>query len=321
MIRTLLAAIALSLASPCLGQEPTEPGPGTRPVPAELQKAGVQRFLFNGWQGPAIPVWYLRPASAGADAPVLFVMHGVGRDADRYIGEWVDLARQHGIVIIVPEFSRAAFPGAAGYNNGALFDAEGHPKPRAVWSYSALEPIFDAVVAREALKAGGYALYGHSAGAQFVHRHVQTGGGPRLTRAIAANAGSYMFPTEDVAWPFGAGGLPPGAWDASRALAQPLILLLGTADNDPKHRSLPSQPEAQAQGPHRLARGKAFFAFARQQAKAQKIPLGWRCYLAPDVAHDNGRMAPFAIALLLAPNASSPSAECADASDLMPKQR
>jgi poly(3-hydroxybutyrate) depolymerase len=301
MNRALILAALLAAPTPSAARAPSD-------VPPALATAGVQRFMFSGWAGPAIPVWYLRPASAGPDAPVLFVMHGVRRDADRYVGEWVELAAAHGVVVVVPEYSDAAFPRALNYNHGRMFDAAGAPRPRGDWSWSAIEPVFDAVVARERLGARDYALYGHSAGAQFVHRHVLTGGGPRMRLAIVANAGSYAMPTPDAPWPFGAGGLPPGAFDAATAFRRPLALLLGTADNDPKHPSLPDQPEAQAQGPHRLARGQNFYAFSRRAAGPA---LAWTCALAPDVGHDNGRMAPFALALVLGRAAPRPGADCA----------
>jgi poly(3-hydroxybutyrate) depolymerase len=300
MIRPLLAALALALSVPA----PAQP----LPVPPALAEAGVQRFRFDGWPGPALPVWYLRPPAARADAPVLFVMHGVGRDADRYIGEWVALARAQGIVLVVPEFPKDTFPGAAAYNNGGMGTPGATAETRARGAFGVIEPLFTAITAREKLTTPRYILYGHSAGAQFVHRYVMTGGGPRLARAIAANAGSYMWPDPGIAFPFGTGGLAPGIWNPKAAFTQPLALLLGTADNDPKHPSLPDQPEAQAQGPHRLARGEAFYAAAKQAAGPG---FAWTCSLAPGVGHDNGRMAPFALALILGQETPTAGAGCA----------
>jgi hypothetical protein len=46
---------------------------------------------------------------------------------------------------------------------------------------------------------------------------------------------------------------------------------------------------------HRLARGKFFYARAEQAAKDFKIPFGWQLSFAPDVDHDDARMAPFAV--------------------------
>jgi len=313
MTRTyvLAAFLVLALAGPAGAQTP--PAPTT--VPPALAEKGVQRFVFNGWAGPEIPIWYLRPVDAKANAPLLFVLHGVGRDADRYIAEWVDIARAHGVVIVVPEFPAASFPKALAYNHGGLFDEAGNPRPREAWAFSSIEPIFDAVKAREKLSAGGYHIYGHSAGAQFVHRFVLTGGGPRMQQAISANAGSYAMPTSAVNWPFGMGRLPPGLWKPAAAFSAPLVLLLGTADNDPEHRSLPDQPEAKAQGPHRLARG---LAFRETAAKEAGPALAWTCALAPGVGHDNGRMAPFAMALVTGKATPIAGADCKEISPLLP---
>lgn len=282
------------------------------PVPADLAKQGVKRFRFDGWAGPALPVWYLRPRSAGADAPVLFVFHGVQRDADRYIAEWTGLAEQYGVVIVVPEFTHKGFPGARGYNHGALFDADGKPQPRALWSYSVLEPLFDAITAREKLSAQRYQMFGHSAGAQFVHRFVLMGGGPRLELAVSANAGSYAITTDQVDWPFGMRGVPEGAWNPAHAYAQPMVVLLGTADIDPNYPSLPRDPQAMAQGPYRLARGQKFYRIARADAAAHHQPFHWRCGLVPGVGHDDAGMAPYAMALITHRVMLKDGADCAE---------
>jgi pimeloyl-ACP methyl ester carboxylesterase len=237
-------------------------------------------------------------------------MHGVGRDADRYIAEWVAIAKAEGLVIVVPEFTKGAFPGTENYNFGAVFDDAGRLQPRAQWSYAAIDLIFDAVVAREQLAAQRYVLFGHSAGAQFVHRFVLLGAGNKMARAISANSGSYTWPEGSARWPFGVNGLPDGLWQPEIALSAPMLLMQGTADNNPNHSSLPRQPEAMAQGPHRLARGKAFFAAAQSAAARANVRFGWSCALVPDVGHDNGGMAPYAVALLKASAPLPVGGEC-----------
>lgn len=266
---------------------------------ALIEAAGVTRIEFSDWAGPKLPVWYFRPAGAGPEAPVLFVFHGVRRDADRYLSEWIELANKNQLIVVVPEFTQVNFPGAEGYNFGAMIGPDGRPQPRERWSYSLLEPLFDAVIGREKLSARDYLVFGHSAGAQFVHRMMLTGAGPRLKQAISANAGSYAMPTAKVAWPFGFGGVATGTWDPARAYRQPMAVLLGTADIDPYYPSLPRQPQAMAQGRHRLERGQKFYSVAREDAAARQLPFNWRCALAPGVGHDNGKMAPFAVAILL----------------------
>jgi poly(3-hydroxybutyrate) depolymerase len=270
---------------------------------------GARRFRFTGWAGPPINVWLYRPRSAGANAPVFFVMHGVRRDADRYLREWGPLADANSAVLVVPEFSAEAFPGAASYNLGAALDAADAPRPRAAWTYSAIEAVFDEIVAREQLSAERYLLYGHSAGGQFVHRYVMLGAGPRLARAVAANAGWYTFPTPDVPWPHGLGGGPAAA-PAATMFSTPLFLLLGDQDIDPNHPSLSREPGAMAQGEHRFERGQAFYAAARDEARSEGVRLGWSCLRAPGLAHDNALAARYAARVLFTTQPATPGTTC-----------
>jgi len=267
-------------------------------------------FVFDAWQGPPIPVWSYRPQGLGRDAPLVFVMHGVGRDADRYLAEWLPLAERHRFVVVVPEYSREAFPGAAAYNLGATDDGAGGFRSRATWSLSAIEPLFDAVREREQLAATGYRLYGHSAGAQFVHRFVLLGAGPRLQRAVAANAGWYAFPEPDALWPYGLRGAPPGT-DLPVALGAPLTVLLGDLDTDSTHPSLRHTPEADRQGPHRFERGQRFYAAGRDTARSLGVQFGWSCAIAPGVGHDNAKAAEYAVPLLLGTMTPGAAEDCA----------
>jgi poly(3-hydroxybutyrate) depolymerase len=266
--------------------------------------------MFDRWSGPALPVWYFRPEGTPASAPIVFVMHGVRRNADQYLGEWVETAREHGFVVVVPEFTSKAFPGAQGYNFGGVFTDSGEEQPRSQWSYAAIEPIFDSVRSIEGLTATRYWLFGHSAGAQFVHRYAMLGMGVRMHGAISANAGSYMFATEDERWPFGVAGAPGGKFDFERAFSSAMVLLLGDADNDPAHPSLPHQPQADRQGPHRFARGQNFYRQAREAAARAEVKFQWSCVVAPGVAHENGKMAAFAAAIIDSKAALEPGAEC-----------
>jgi poly(3-hydroxybutyrate) depolymerase len=293
---------AAMMACAPIQAQPVRPAPASEVsapfTPAQLKARGVQRFVFADWAGPALPIWYYRPEGAAADAPLLFVFHGVRRDADRYIGEWLDVAAREKVIIVVPEFASDAFPGARGYNHGNLLDEKGAANPAPVRSFSLIEPLFDAMRAREQLTRAQYWLFGHSAGAQYVHRFVMTGHARRMERAVSANAGSYMYPDARYRWPFGTGGLPGGIWNPEAAYAARMTILLGTADDDPNYPSLPRDPEAMAQGPHRLARGIAFFAAARTDAMKRGHTFSWNCALAPGIGHDNGGMAPFGIAAL-----------------------
>jgi hypothetical protein len=124
------------------------------------------------------------------------------------------------------------------------------------------------------------------------------GGGPRMIAAMAANSGSYMMPSRTERWPFGFDGAPVA--DARAGFATPMVVMLGDADADPEHRSLPRQPEAMRQGPHRFARGLHFYGSARRAAAEASMRFNWSCVVVPGVAHDNAGMARSAIELVLA---------------------
>ncbi|MBB5705150.1 hypothetical protein [Sphingopyxis panaciterrulae] len=311
-MKAMAGAVLLTLTGCAPGQAVAGAAPhGETKMEKKLFAEGVQRFTFRDWAGPAMPVWTYRSPDTPADAPVLFVFHGALRDADNYVDQWLDLARRYRIVLIVPEFSKKAFPGARSYSHGWFTEKDGTPRPADKWSFAVVEPIFAAVKAREGLTAATYSLYGHSGGAQFVHRFILAGGGPHMARAVTANAGSYAMTDPAVAWPFGLAGLPQGLWQPAKVFALPVTVLLGTDDTDPNHHSLPRQPQAMAQGPYRLARGQAFYARARALAAADKLPFAWGCGLVPHVGHDNAGMAPAAIAILFGSDRPVPGADCA----------
>lgn len=252
-----------------------------------------QHFVFeNG--GHKLTVWYHRPAGLPADAPVLFVIHGVGRNGEEYLGDWMELANRKKFLLVAPEFSKTEFPGEEAFNSGNLFDAAGQLRPRELWSYSMIEPLFDAVRQRLGSRRNDYLIYGHSAGAQFVQRFLYFVPQARITRAIAANAGWYMLPELATEFPYGLKGTAGDEAALRTAFARPVVVLLGEADIDPNHSSLRHTPETDAQGPHRFARGQYFFARAKAVADSMKTPFNWTLATAPGIAHSNKGMAPFA---------------------------
>merc|ERR1712083_910719 len=99
-------------------------------------------------------------------------------------------------------------------------------------------------------------------GAQFVHRFLYWCPFSPVEAAIAANAGWYTMPNMDEAWPYGLQKTPlADSIDMNLlrySFACPLIILLGSQDTNPESKDLRHTPEAEKQGPHRLARGQAF---------------------------------------------------------------
>lgn len=257
----------------------------------ERLAAGSGTFAFDGWAGPSLTIWYYVPAAITTRTPVVFVMHGRGRDADRYRNEWAALAEANGFILAVPEFDNARFKGTDAYNRGGFQNADGSLRPRPNWTFSAIEPLFDAIKARTGSMVPSYGIYGHSAGAQFVHRFALFMPEARFHAAVTANAGAYAMPDRTLAYPFGLRDTPVDEAGLKHALAKPMVVLLGTADNDPNHESLPREPEAMAQGPHRFARGRAFYDAAKAKAAALGVRFAWQLRTVEGVGHNNARMA------------------------------
>ncbi len=261
-------------------------------APAKLEP-GAGRFEIQH-DGRTLPVWYFLSEKTTPDTPILIVMHGVNRDADRYRNEWMPHAKKHGFILAAPEFSEKAFPGTEGYS----LEAKG--------AFGFIEPVFDAVKAATENRSERFHLYGHSAGAQFVHRYLYFVPQARVAKAVAANAGWWTMPDLTVDFPYGLKGSPIREGALKAMLQRPLVVLLGTADTDPNHPNLRRSAEAMVQGPHRFARGHAFFADGSKQAAKLGVPLGWQIATAPGVAHRDSGMAAFAVQWLFGQPATGP---------------
>jgi len=252
---------------------------------------GSGRFTFSGWAGAALPVYYHRPAGLGRNAPILIVMHGNGRDAERYLREWVPVAEKGRFIAVAPHFARTDFPTTRSYNVGNLRTADGKPIPEPLWSFSAIEPLFDEVRRSVGSARRSYYLFGHSAGSQFVHRFLYWKPAARVEIAFPANAGWYTMPDYSIEYPYGLKGSGVPEANLKRALSRKVVVLLGGQDinRDPDLRTT---PEAMAQGPHRFARGGKFFYTAKAAAARLKVPFRWSKALVEGAGHQNGAMAP-----------------------------
>jgi hypothetical protein len=287
-IRRLAAALVLALLAGSAAASAKE-GPAADP--------GRGSFLFEDPKaatGKTLRVFYYRPKGFGPETPILFIMHGVKRNAEEYRDNWVELAERHGLLILAPEFSDENFPKSWAYNLGNVVRRGSggtlEPTPESEWSFPIIDRIFDRVRQTTGSARATFAIFGHSAGAQFVHRYMTFTGGPKVDLAIAANAGWYTLPTEAETFPYGLGqtGLPPNK--PKGAFAKKVVILLGEADIE-QDRNFRTASEAMRQGATRLDRGKYYFAAAKRMSETLRAPFNWRLVLVPGVGHDNAKMA------------------------------
>jgi poly(3-hydroxybutyrate) depolymerase len=272
-------AMALMLAVLAL------PAVAATPVPS-----GKWSFVFNDRKGQAdrpMRVYTYRPRQCDSTCPIQFVLHGVKRNASNYRDYWELAADRYGLIIIAPEFSHKEWPKSAGYNLGDT----GAQADREKWAYSVIEHLFDEM--RDGQK--DYRIFGHSAGAQFVHRFVMLLPDNRASLAIAANAGWYAMPEwrkekAEFKWPHSLVGSPVGEAEVRKALARKLYVVLGEADTKTDDPDLDKAEGSMKQGATRLDRGEAFFSAATAAAKDLGVKLGWELSYVPAVGHDGERM-------------------------------
>jgi hypothetical protein len=198
----------------------------------------------------------------------------------------------------VPEFPADEFSDAA-YNLGNMVDDGGEEQPEGEWTFAVVEALFEHVRKTVGSQAEDYVMFGHSAGAQFVHRFVEFGSPAHLRRAVAANAGWYTLPDDSVDFPYGLDGVSFDEEDMEAAFGTDLVVMLGADDIDPDAQSLRRTDEADDQGDHRLERGLNFYLTARQSARDQGLAFKWRLQVVPGVGHSYVHMARAAAPLLL----------------------
>ena len=260
---------------------------------------GAGQFDFDDTcSGHRISVSYYCPPGISRNSKVLFVMHGVHRNANKYRDTWIRLVHQHDVLLVAPEFSKEQFPGCKGYNLGNVReDSEALTENSA---FAILERLFDQVRQTMNLTTEEYLLYGHSAGAQFVHRAMMFLDSPRVRIAVAANAGWYTLPTFQIQFPYGLQNSPCSTKQLRVVLEKRLVILLGEQDTERADQHLRMTQPAKQQGRHRYERGQTAFRIARETATAMKTRFHWRLESVPKIGHCNRSMAPIAAAILLA---------------------
>lgn len=275
-----------------------------RAVPRRIEiSAGAGSFTFVDAAGladrPLTVHTYLPPGLAAREAPIVFVMHGHGKNASGYRDVWSEPARRHGFLAIVPHFDAIRWP-HGDYSLGRVLAPDGRAREPSQWSFSVVEHLFDAIRHDTGHAADRYSIYGHSEGGQFVHRLLLFLPSARFARAAVANPGWYTMPTRDVDYPYGLGRTPVDDASLRTSLGRDVVLLLGEADTGTDDADLRRTPSAIAQGRNRFERGHAFFGQAEAAARRLRCPFGWRLKTVPGAWHSNAKMADASARALMA---------------------
>lgn len=291
-MRTVTTCLLLALSVPA-----QQPPAGSAQVAGVVASAGPRsddvpvgkaelRIVTGGHE---LAVFTYRPERWSGHR-LLFVMHGVLRNADEYRDHAVGMADRFDALVVAPKFDSERFPSRA-YQRGGILREDGSAAAPADWTYARIPELAAAIRTRTGRTDAQLFVIGHSAGGQFVLRMsaFQDTGAVRL---VAANPGSVLLPTTEVPFGYGFGGLPKELADETRLrayLAAPLTLYLGTGD-DHEDEWFDTSEEAMAQGSGRHQRGLGLYWTARTLATLRGWPFGWRLVEAAGVDHDHEKM-------------------------------
>jgi predicted esterase len=259
---------------------------------AENLPVGESEFRIKAPRGE-VPIYTYRSSHFGPHSPIWIILHGVGRTADDYFDVWRPFAEEHGALLLVPEFTKQQWPDSWRYALGNASTSKLVNLTSRDWAFTVVQKAFATAVQMTRSHETGFHIYGHSAGAQFVHRYVMHTGGAGVKLAISANAGWYILPDHEHRFPYGLRNSSISESNLRRAFATPMVILLGQEDTI-RGANVRAVAETDAQGPHRLARGRFFFKRSAGAAHRMQAPFHWRIVEVPGAGHRNDEMAPAA---------------------------
>ena len=288
---------------------------------------------------PSVEVFYHIPSGSLSSMPILFSFHGAGRNGDDYRDFWIEMADQNGFMVFAPEFSSSNYPGLGdNYLMGNVFDDGDNPEESEYnypeeWTFSVIEALFNYIKTDISGTQQTYDGWGHSGGAQFLHRFAMFVPESSLATAVCSNAGWYTVPENEINYPYG-NSLPftPNNEDLFDFLQSPsnglnisieqfflkqLIIHLGTNDTDPNSSGLRHNDVVDnQQGLNRYVRGNYFFNTGQAYAQELNTPFNWQKHDVLGANHQGQVMANDALQFFLNNNNVGGDEECIGSSDL-----
>jgi pimeloyl-ACP methyl ester carboxylesterase len=268
---------------------------------------------------------WTRPQPSVTRAVIL--LHGKGRDVDGYYRGLQQSAREAGAaaagsILIAPQFlndhdieDHHLGREIVRWRTGVWEAGVPAIGPAPVSAYELLDAMLEHLADKALFpNLKEIVLAGHSGGGQAVQRYAIVGLAPaRIAeqgihlRFVIANPSSYLYLSDDRPaphagcsgwdrWKYGIRDAPAyvkltptHSWARMEAefAAADVIYLMGDEDTDPKQKDLDVSCAGEAEGPTRLARGRAYYAYLRA-----RHPEAWgqRLWLVNGVGHSGSKM-------------------------------
>lgn len=258
----------------------------------------TKNTTFAVWNNSDVELFYTLPEEINNQTQVLFIVHGGARDSEKYLDIWKKFTEHKNIILVAPEFKRADYED---YEYLNISDDYGVlNKNLNEHLHNSLSIFFSFFKSKYNLEIDTYKLYGHSGGAQFVHRLLLFSDYDNVSSAVIAGARSYTFLNNE--------NYPYGLKESNhlsdkkikRYLSQRVTFLIGNQDIKKFESSKKNNIQAKAmQGNNRFEVGINYFNNLITVSERQKIPLRWKFQIAKGVAHDNEKMSLLASEILL----------------------
>lgn len=266
--------------------------------------ADILKYEFKDWSGSPLTTYVAKPSKIDAATRLVVVIHGRKRNAEEYRDQWVQASKDLNLLVIVPEYSHEDFAEVWGFNYGNIKSKTLEPISKDLHAFSTIEPLVNNALNKFKLKSDHWGIYGHGAGAHFVHRYLLHRPEDSHTLAIAANLGWYLSLT-DQEWPFGLKNSEITNSHLQKSFSKYFLLMLGRSDVSSK----PNTPYVKknwdaisSQGNNRLERGRNFFKSAVEKSKEVDQFFKWGMVEVPTKeGHGNTQqMVPYAAEMFFA---------------------
>ncbi len=216
------------------------------------------------------------PKEPGKARGIAVAVHGISRNAHEHFCAFAPLANATNWILLAPLFDAGSFPD---------YQRLGRPG-KGERADLALIVALSNLRGRLDLPQRPVYLFGHSGGAQFVHRFAMTHPGHVARYAISA-PGWYTFPDDTLDYPYGL-ARPPTSFGALRPadfLKIPGIVFVGSGDcRDGRTLRRDAVVDAH-QGDHRQERAMRWTGAMNARARAMGLVEPLRLKQLEDAAH------------------------------------